>query len=355
MVNLSIYSRRGTFRWICFMACWLPALPWVIGTFGFRAFAQGAKEKPTVRVTALPFVSFMPLHIGLDQGLFDAENVRVVLKSFNAPPEATAALMANEVDTNPANDESILNIILRGLEIRAIFPQNVVKKENKFQAIVVRKDLYEKGLRDPRDLKGKSIAWVTGGRALLPFAAHRTMEKFGIDMSKDMNISKIRENPAKVAAIEKGALDAGLFTEPWVTLVTSRGLAVPIAYVNTPEGLPNSMLGFKADFLKANRDAVLSFLKGYIKAVDVYVKAQEDLVQKRRFAEKYAKTFGLDVDEMVKMAWSELSRDGKFATEAVQEWMDWAAAGGSVKGRVKVEQWYDPSFIEELRKQGILK
>lgn len=312
------------------------------------------KEIVKVRIGERPFVSSLPFTLARDEGFFAAEGLDVSFTPFATGATNAAAVMAGEVDMTSASDEATLNLVARGADIRAIYPTSIVARDGRSQAVVVRKALYDAGVRKPADLKGRSIAWIAGW-SLLPFALQRSMEAAGVDTNKEVNKQTIRENPAKVAALESGAIDSAMFTEPWVTVATSRGVGVPILYINQPDNLPIATIAFRSSFMKGKREAVLAFLRAYIKATQLYYKVQADPAEKRKYSERYAKTFGLEVEDMVKMTWSELSQDGTFDRAGVEDWMNWVAENGGLQGKVTFDQWFDSSFIDELKKQGVLK
>lgn len=321
--------------------------------------AESAPAKPKeiakIRIGDRPFVSQLPYHIANDEGLFAAEGIEVSFTMFATGTQNTAALMAGEVDVTASNEESTLNLIGRGADIKAVLTTSYIPKNNKSHAIFVAKQLYDSGtVRKPTDLKGRSIAWIAGW-SLLPYALQKSMEAAGIDAAKELDKQTIRENPAKIAALESGAIASAMFSEPWVMLTNSRGVGVPILYIDQPEGLPLSNIAFKESFMKEKRDVVMRFLRAYAKGTERYYAVQADAATKRKYAEKYAKQYGLEVDEMANMDWPAMSRDGSFNRTAAEDWLSWVADNGGVQKKIPFDQWYDPSFVEELKKQGYLK
>lgn len=313
------------------------------------------KETVKIRIGDRPFLSQLPYHLAADEGFFKEEGIEATFTMFATGAQNTAAAVAGEVDVLASNEESVLNLVARGADIKAVLTTSIVSKDGQSQAIFVRKALYDSGqVRKAADLKGRSISWIAGW-SLLPFALQKSMEAAGVNAAKDLDLQVIRENPAKIAALESGAIDSAMFTEPWVTITKSKGVAFPILYINQPEGLPLSNIAFKGPYLKENRDAVLRFLRAYVKGNDLYQKIQADASLKKKYAEKYAKDYGLEVADMANMQWSDMSKDGSFNRAAAEEWLGWVAENGGVQKKVTYDQWYDPSFVDELKKEGVLK
>lgn len=84
---------------------------------------------------------------------------------------------------------------------------------------------------------------------------------------KDVQI-KIMPFPDMVPALESGAVDAGIITEPFPTLAEDKGVAVrPLARPAGAKAIPITAAFWNAEWAKANADLAHKVMLGYVRAV----------------------------------------------------------------------------------------
>jgi NitT/TauT family transport system substrate-binding protein len=84
---------------------------------------------------------------------------------------------------------------------------------------------------------------------------------------KDVQV-KIMPFPDMVPALESGAVDAGIITEPFPTLAEEKGVGVrPLARPAGAKAVPLTAAFWNADWARANADLAHRVMLGYVRAV----------------------------------------------------------------------------------------
>jgi ABC-type nitrate/sulfonate/bicarbonate transport system substrate-binding protein len=116
-----------------------------------------------------------------------------------------------------------------------------------------------------KQLKGKIIGIGSQGFSSLELRLSKLLLDNGIDPEKDVKFLPIGGNPsARVAALEKGLVIAAMITPPYDMVAGESGMKF-LAKIDAP--VIAGGINVKNDFVTANRDKLVRFLKGYMEGI----------------------------------------------------------------------------------------
>jgi NitT/TauT family transport system substrate-binding protein len=153
------------------------------------------------------------------------------------------------------------NAVAGKLPIEFIAPLHFGYLEDYF---TVRKASWGSTIKRIADLKGKPVALNTRGAAV-EWMLDQVLRRDGLTI-KDVTV-KIMPFPDMVPALESGAIDAAILTEPFPTLAEDKGVAVrPLARPAGAKAVPITAAFWNGEWARANPDLAHKVMLGYLKA-----------------------------------------------------------------------------------------
>jgi NitT/TauT family transport system substrate-binding protein len=129
----------------------------------------------------------------------------------------------------------------------------------------VRKAVWGSQVKRIADLKGRTVGLNTRGAAV-EWMLDQALRRDGLTI-KDVQV-KIMPFPDMVPALESGAIDAGILTEPFPTLAEDKGVGVrPLPRPQGGKATPITAAFWNAEWARANADLAHKVMVGYVKAV----------------------------------------------------------------------------------------
>ncbi len=154
------------------------------------------------------------------------------------------------------------NAVAAKLPLEFIAPLHMGYLEDYF---TVRKALWGSQVKRIADLKGRPVALNTRGAAV-EWMLDQVLRRDGLTI-KDVQI-KIMPFPDMVPALESGAVDAGIVTEPFPTLAEDKGVGVrPLERPAGAKAIPITATFWNAEWAKANPDLAHRVMLAYVRAV----------------------------------------------------------------------------------------
>jgi ABC-type nitrate/sulfonate/bicarbonate transport system substrate-binding protein len=299
----------------------LASSPWMgLGA----AIAQQAKPL-SFQLSWIKSIQYGGFFAGVELGSFTKFGVDPTFVSGgpNIDPVANVASGQSQLGDRPIG--SLVVAKEKGIPIKVI---GTVFQKSPYSVI----SLAKSPIKTPQDLKGKTIAVSTSGRPLILYMVLQAGLK-----AEDVNLVPSAPDPA---ALVSGQIDGycGYVTNQGVMLKT-RG--VEIYALNAQDvGLPETTgtLYGREDFLTANKDLVVNFLKGAIEAHGWALKNPEQTA--KLMVEKYGAP-GLDYQAQL--------------TE-IKESKPYIEFGpGTTKGLLALDLPLFANIIDVYRKVGIVK
>jgi NitT/TauT family transport system substrate-binding protein len=202
-------------------------------------------ETPLLKVGLMPAVDSAPVLLAEKNGYFEELGLDVEVQIFNNPQDRQSALQTHNIDGTITDLIAVAVNVDGGFDIKATTTTNGV-----FPVLI------KEGTDQKKEIKvGMMEVSVTN---------------FLIDewLGADYIIEKVYINdiPARLAAIESGQLDMGLFPEPMASMGELSGL---IKKNYEPEdGICPDVLVFTGKALSEKEKAIKLFHEAYNKAVD---------------------------------------------------------------------------------------
>src|SRR2546428_3620201 len=253
------------------------------------------QAKPTVRVGYIPSDSFAALYIMADRHL-PAAGIGVETVRMAGGPEILSQVATGQLHVGGAGMGAAgFNAVASALPVEFVAPLHSGYVEDYF---TVRKASWEKEIKRIGDLKGKPVALNVRGAAV-EWMLDQALKRDGLTL-KDVQI-KVMPFPDMVPALESGAVEAGIVSEPSPALAEERGVAVrPLTRPADAKATPITAVFWNKDWASKNPDLAHTVMTAYLKAardlaldngwkqprnIEVMVKytgAKADVIQKAR-------------------------------------------------------------------------
>lgn len=199
---------------------------------------------------------------------------------------------------------------------------------------MVRKDLFDKGIvTNVSDLKGRKIAVRDSDYDLYRVLA------LGNLSSDDVETVEM-EFPTVIPAFKNGAIDAGLVTEPFLTLALNSGSAVILVPSQDFEPENPFPLYYGPAFLDKDPELGRRFMVAYLQGVKQYNEGKTD-----RNLEIMGNYTHLDRELLNQTCWWSIAADGNVSEKPVREYIDWMYANKRIPQNMSEDQLFDMSYV----------
>lgn len=283
-------TKKGMMRFLM-IALTLSALVWVIMGCAPAAppapTATPAAVKPAATPTPVPAtptprpvtlkwgspapLSEAPIFLAVEKGYFKEEGITLEQITITTLSDQIPFLAKGDLDFATGGwAASIPNAALRGLPVKVIADGGANYPGFSWQAITVRKDLYDEGkVRTIADLKGKKVAVTavqTMSRYFAPLLAEAKLTL------KDLDFIPL-SMPDKLAAYANKSIDAAFQMEPLLSQTIARGLAVKLKAVSEYRpGFQAAVVLASPRFLE-NKEVSNRWMVAYLKGIRAYLDA----------------------------------------------------------------------------------
>lgn len=241
-----------------------------------KASEAGAKDQPLQELTVATVgdnAVFGPIYLAQEKDLFGKHGLKVKLVSFDVGA-STAALISGDVQ-----------IAIGGPAlVDAALKTNKVKVFGTYGQIAL--SLYAKNISALEELKGHTVGATTPGGAI-DTVARTLIRAIGMQQGKDVKVLYTGSNPATLAAISEGKIEAGVISPPATSQAEQMGLK-QIAKMSDVKGVLGlyGVMGLNQPFAEKNPQAIESFLKAFKEASEL---TQTDKAATKAALGKYTK------------------------------------------------------------------
>lgn len=211
------------------------------------AFAQ---QKTTVRVVYIPVITWLPLLVAKDEGIFEKHGLDVKFSKFpnivNLP-----STVGKQFDMVPSTAPDLLNAVAHGLNLAAVSGETVEDSAHKSYQVIVRAD---SNIKSYKDLAGKRVL-CPGVGSVMNVALLYAIKKEGGDPSTMVALES--SFPAMMDQLKAGRVDAVEELEPFVGRLLGAGyrsLGAPLLEVADPVLFPFWIAD--ASWARAHRDVL---------------------------------------------------------------------------------------------------
>lgn len=313
------------------------------------AAPAGAVDK--VKIGVLKLTASAPIFVGVDEGCFKEFGIEPELVFFQAAAPIATALATGQLDVGATGlTAALYNIVLGGEKLWIVADKGREWPGYPLTAIVVQKELWERGLRSVRDLQGKRIG-VTQLGSTFHFHLGNILENAGLSLT-DVRVVPLQTMPAVMEALKGTQVDAILIPQPFPATAEARGFGKILAWGGDLYPWQISAVFYSKSFA-ARRERAINFMKGYVKASRVYHDAV--LVQKdgriqpglryREVVDITAK-YTDATSEIIRTGFPYQDRNGRLLVTDIERQMTWWVKHGFLKTTIPLNDIVDTSFVD---------
>jgi ABC-type nitrate/sulfonate/bicarbonate transport system substrate-binding protein len=318
------------------------------GLFGksMSAALAASRVKVTGNInTTLNNANFI---VATAKGFFAEEGVDAELPtSYLSQSELVQLLSGSQIDiAHVSASPQGNNALLRGAPIRIIAGGAKLPRRHETSAsyLLVREELYNKGIRSVADLKGQTIHLWPGVAAPTGRGASLILESGGlkrgdVEWTDWSNLAQLGQ------AFEAGTVQVAYLLEPMATIVQKK---VPTRVLGTGtqviSGTVALVLWANTRWLEANPRGAVQFLKGLLRGANYYCDARDSHFSKNSdVIDILAKGTKIDAALMREVGLPDFCRDGTFE---IKDILDEAAFLKSVNGIKDIARFDEASVVD---------
>lgn len=315
--------------------------------------AQKPPEVKKLSIGILKLTSSAPLFIGIEKGFFKEQGLDLDVQWFDAAHPIAVATASNKIDVGATGiTASLFNMVASGQNLSIVADKGREQKGYSSSALVVRTDLWDKGVRKIEDLRGKRIG-ITQSGSTYHYMIGRLLENKGLQLA-DVELVPLGKLGAVMAGLQSGQVDAVILNEPNITKVVTGGYGKVIVQVGDVMDYQTSGIFFSPKLMQ-DKETGIRFLKAYIKSSRYYYDAV--LQSKDKPSANYDEVIGIIAKytgapvEDIKLGLPYIDRDGKLLSTDIQAQVDWYAQHKMIEKPVDVSQVANTSLWEEALRQ----
>lgn len=298
-------------------------------------------EPVTLKFNAAKLPSYAPIYLAEKEGYFEQFGIILEPISFNRANEAIPLLASGDLDVYAGTiNAGLLNVLRIEPNVKVVADRgSIVSDSCTYQAILVRKDLFETGeITKPEDLKGQLVASSTAGPG--GFMLSNYLAQGGLTL-EDVQISDIPTG-SYIDAFANKSIAAIVTTELHVTRLMNAGNAVVLARLEDFGSFQLSAIAFGKNLTIDNREVGVRFLAAYLLGVKKYNEGKTE-----ENVSLLAEATGEDPDLLKSACWVPIRIDGKIDFNGIDVFQQWSIDQDQVDAPVTEEQFWDPSFLDE--------
>ena len=308
-----------------------------------------AQEK--VKVGVLKLTSSAPVFVGVDKGFFKEFGVEPELVFFQAAAPIATALAAGQIDVGATGlTAALYNIVLGGEKLWIVADKGREWPGYPLTALVVQKELWDGGLRNVADLKGKRIG-VTQLGSTFHYHLGNVLEKHGLALS-DVRIMPLQAMGAALEALKGKQVEAIMLPQPFPGRAEAEGFGRIMAWGGDQFPWQIATIFYSHRFA-TNKTQAVNFMKGYVKASRYYhdaVLLQNDgrLAPGANYDDVVAitaKHVGAP-PAIIRIGFPYQDRSGRLWVQDVEKQIAWWHKHGFMKTALPLRQVVDTSFLE---------
>lgn len=289
-------------------------------------------------------INYAPIYFAQENGYFEDYGIALEVIQFDHVNDAVPLLMTGHLDVYAGSvTAGLLNTFGQNPQVKAVADRGQVTPDGcTFQAIVVRKDLYESGaVTSVADFKGLTIA--SSETASKGFQLSQYLQQGGLSFA-DVKIIDI-PNPTYEDVLANKTLDAIVTPEIVLTRLLRDGNVVILSRLEdqvSPYQI--SVLAFGKKLIQDDPDLGVRFMAAYLKGVEQY-----NLGKTEQNLAILSERTGESLELLKEACWIPIRSDGIIDFKAVTPFQDWSVAMGHLDAPITEEQFWDPSFLARAK------
>ncbi|MGW3910636.1 ABC transporter substrate-binding protein [Streptomyces sp. NPDC005070] len=237
-------------------------------TAGSGGGGGGKGEHVKIMVGGLDKVIYLPAMLTQRLGYFEDAGLDVELLSEPAGVQAETALVSGQVQGAVGFYDHTLDLQTKGKAV-----ESVVQFSHAPGEVEIVSDKRAGDITSPKDFKGRKLG-VTGLGSSTDFLTKYLAVKNGVKVSEFTPVA-VGAGPTFVSALQQGAIDGGMTTDPTVATVLEKNLGKVLIDMRTPEGsqkalggpYPSSSLYMQTDWVNGHKETVQKLANAFVKTL----------------------------------------------------------------------------------------
>ena len=327
--------------------------PWMIAVsvwLGATVFLSPALAVEKVNIAYIGGTADVGFYIADAKGYLQQEGVEATFIVFDSSARMVAPLATGDIDVGSgAINAATYNAFQRGITMRAVADKARNKGDYSYQALVVRKDLWDSGaVRSLKDLKGrKFVTTANGGNESA--VIEEALRAVGLT-SADLDMSLL-SMPQQVAAYASGALDASILPEPFLSAAIKQGTVVSLTPMSKlRDDDVSGVIVYGDAFIKTRPEVARKVMRAYIRGLRDYVDALKDSRLAGPGADEVVDIIARystvkDKDVLRSIIPHYVDPDGKVGVESLRKDWSYFRDAKLIQGDVSIDQVIDDSFV----------
>jgi NitT/TauT family transport system substrate-binding protein len=314
-----------------------------LAAYGF-GFAQ---DRTPIHLTiSYPSISGAQavLWVAKEAGVFKKNGLDVDLVYIAGGPRSMAALLSGQLEIIGTGGNSLVAANLQGAK-------DAVLIATTYNTLVFSL-MTRANLKDPKDLKGKSLG-VTGFGSLSDFTLRTLLKRSGLDPTRDVVIRPMGGYPEILASMQSGALDGGIISPPMNLRAQELGFRELIDAGSIGFEYASTCYGTTRTFIRDRRETVAQFTRSITEAIHRF---KTDRAGSLKIIQQYTKTRDAAVLEETYQVYAQkyLPRAPYPTLNGVKAILDSLGESLPAAKTALPETFVDMSFVQELEKSGAI-
>ena len=320
--------------------------------FPMPAIAQAPVE---LRVGIANASSDIGFFLGMKKGWYKEEGISLTTTAFRSAADMVAPMASGQLDVGGGSvSAGFYNAYERGIKLRVVADKASSQPGYGVNKCLIAKKHIESGrFKQLSDLKGMKVATnAPGNSGWGSLWGYLRAAGIGYNDIDTLDLGY----PEHVLALQNGAVDAGVTTEPSATLAVMRGYAVVATTddVTRPRHAIAQLL--YSEKTAANADLGKRFMKAYIRSIRYYYGAFKDGKLAGDNAEEIISiltesTAIKDPEVYRTITPNGIDPDGKIDIPSLKEDQQVYRDKGWLQSKTTVEEVLDMSFLEAALKE----
>ncbi|MCX4987960.1 MULTISPECIES: ABC transporter substrate-binding protein [unclassified Streptomyces] len=228
----------------------------------------GKGEHVKIMVGGLDKVIYLPAMLTQRLGYFQDEGLDVELLSEPAGVQAETALVSGQVQGAVGFYDHTLDLQTKGKAV-----ESVVQFSHAPGEVEIVSNKRAGDITSPKDFKGRKLG-VTGLGSSTDFLTKYLAVKNGVRVSEFTPVA-VGAGPTFISALQQGAIDGGMTTDPTVATVLEKKLGKVLIDMRTPKGsqealggpYPSSSLYMQTDWVNGHKETVQKLANAFVKTL----------------------------------------------------------------------------------------
>ena len=284
-----------------------------------------------------------PLWVTYEKGFFRKYGLDVQVILIESGTTTAQALVAGDISFAQVAGPAVIQSHLRGAD--TVMIAGVVNTLT-FQLFT------EKGITRPDQFKGKSVGVTRYGSAT-DFAMRYALDKYGLDVNKDVTILQLGNVPALLAAMEAARIQGAMLSAP--TSLRAKKMGFPMLADLQMLGLEyqHTSIATTRALIKSKPDLVRDFMRAYVEGIHYAKTHRRETLE---VLTKYLRTDDQEVlDDTYESIILTLVPEKPYPTQkGIQIILRELGAKDAAARSARPEQFTDLSIMKELDSSGFI-